>query len=249
MNCVPCLTRGRSRRHRVSAAWMTATTDKTFSEDRSDSFNCLPPPLNFITMKIFVGISGASGSIYGGRLLQALARTEHEITACISEGALEVVRYEERLDVDEAAGRDALVEAFLERHEIGAAGIQLADPRAMADVFASGSSLAGAAIICPCSMSTLASIAAGVTRNLIHRVADVMLKESRPLVLVPRETPLSEIHLENMLRVKRAGALVVPAMPGFYHYPRTVDDLVDFVAGKVLDTLQIPNSLFQHWEG
>src|SRR5659263_224981 len=149
VNCVPCLTRGRSRRHRVSAAWMTATTDKTFSEDRSDSFNCLPPPLNFITMKIFVGISGASGSIYGGRLLQALARTEHEITACISEGALEVVRYEERLDVDEAAGRDALVEAFLERHEIGAAGIQLADPRAMADVFASGSSLAGAAIICP----------------------------------------------------------------------------------------------------
>src|SRR5450759_2148873 len=119
----------------------------------------------------------------------------------------------------------------------------------MADVFASGSSLAGAAIICPCSMSTLASIAAGVTRNLIHRVADVMLKERRPLVMVPRETPLSEIHLENMLKLARMGVRMIPAMPAFYSQPRSIDDLVNFVVGKVLDSLGIENALYQRWSG
>ena len=200
-------------------------------------------------MKIFVGISGASGSIYGGRLLRALSQSENEITVCISEGAIAVIREEEGLVVAEDAGRDEVAAAFLSHYELGGDGLRLVEPADMASSFASGSSLAEAAVICPCSMSTLASISSGVTRNLIHRVADVMLKESRPLVMVPRETPLSEIHLRNMLRARRAGALVVPAMPGFYHHPQTIEDLIDFVAGKVLDQLKIPNRLYQRWEG
>lgn len=218
-------------------------------------------------MKIFVGISGASGSIYGGRLLKALTESGIDITACISDGALEVMRFEEKLDAGDGpeAGKDAgsatsppsgpdinrdtVTAAFLERCGVSASEIELVNPHDMASAFASGSSLADAAIICPCSMSTLASIASGITRNLIHRVADVMLKESRPLVLVPRETPLSEIHLRNMLLVKRAGALLIPAMPAFYQQPETIEDLVDFVVGKVLDSLGIGNDLFKRWQG
>ncbi|MHB8793301.1 MAG: UbiX family flavin prenyltransferase [Thermoleophilia bacterium] len=218
-------------------------------------------------MKIFVGISGASGSIYGGRLLKALTESGIDITACVSDGAVEVMRFEEKLDAGDGpkAGKDAslatfppsgldinrdtVTTAFLERYGVSAGKIELVNPRDMASAFASGSSLADAAIICPCSMSTLASIASGITRNLIHRVADVMLKESRPLVLVPRETPLSEIHLRNMLRVKRAGASLIPAMPAFYQQPETIEDLVDFVVGKVLDSLGIGNDLFNRWQG
>ncbi len=113
--------------------------------------------------------------------------------------------------------------------------------------FASGSSLAPAALIAPCSGSSLACIAHGTARNLIHRCADVMLKERRTLVLMPRETPLSLIHLENMATVTRAGAIVMPAMPGFYNHPRTVDDLVDFMVGKALDHLGVEHRLMKRW--
>lgn len=214
-------------------------------------------------MKIFVGISGASGSIYGGRLLQALSESGIDTTVCVSNGAVQVIRAEgkplEGLSAIESGGsgaapgpdtmRDEVIADFLESHGVANSNIKLANPGDMASAFASGSSLADAAIVCPCSMSTLASIASGVTRNLIHRVADVMLKESRTLALVPRETPLSEIHLGNMIRVRRAGALMIPAMPGFYHHPETVEDLVDFVVGKVLDSLHIHNELFGRWQG
>jgi 4-hydroxy-3-polyprenylbenzoate decarboxylase len=198
-------------------------------------------------MKIFVGISGASGSIYGGRLLRALIHTENEVTTCISDGALEVIRAEEQLGQGASGPRNEAFDAFLSVHGIGAGELELAGPGDMSDPSASGSSLAAAAVVCPCSMSTLASIAAGVTRNLIHRVADVMLKESRPLTLVPRETPLSDIHLRNMLTVRRAGAGILPAMPAFYHHPASVEDLVDFVVGKTLDSLGIANDLFERW--
>ena len=198
-------------------------------------------------MRIFVGISGASGSIYGGRLLRALSETGHEVTVCISDGAIEVMRLEEELALPREAVRDEVAGSFLSRYGLESADLSLVSADDMASTFASGSSLAGAAVICPCSMSTLGCVAAGVTRNLIHRVADVMLKEARPLVLVPRETPLSEIHLRNLLAVRRAGAFVVPAMPGFYHHPATIEDMVDFVVGKVLDALKIPNELFERW--
>jgi 4-hydroxy-3-polyprenylbenzoate decarboxylase len=112
---------------------------------------------------------------------------------------------------------------------------------------ASGSAKSAGMVICPCSMGTLASIAAGVSRSLVERAADVALKERRPLVLVPRETPLSAIHLENMLRVTRAGAVVMPAAPGFYHRPKTIDELVDFIVARVLDHLHVENTLAPRW--
>lgn len=200
-------------------------------------------------MKIFVGITGASGQAYGGRLLSALQAGGHEVTVCFSSGAVEVLRVESAAAGLAGAPREVVIRDFLESGGIVANDLRLAEPGDMSSAFASGSSLAQAAIVCPCSMSSLACMAAGVTRNLIHRVADVMLKESRPLVLVPRETPLSEIHLENMLRLKRAGALIVPAMPAFYHQPRSIDDLTDFVVGKALDQLGVQHQLFRRWEG
>lgn len=201
-------------------------------------------------MKIFVGISGASGQAYGGRLLKALVDGNLDVTACFSNAAIEVVKAEELVGSETAqAPRDRVIEAFLERYGLSSGDIKNVPPGEMSSLFASGSALAEAAVVCPCSMSSLACMAAGITRNLIHRAADVMLKEARPLVVVPRETPLSEIHLENMLRLKKAGAQIVPAMPGFYHHPQTVDDMTAFVAGKILDVLKIPHELFERWKG
>jgi len=112
---------------------------------------------------------------------------------------------------------------------------------------ASGSNPPDAMVICPCSMGTLAAVACGLADNLIERAADVMLKERRPLILVPRETPLSAIHLENMLRLSRAGAVILPANPGFYHHPDSVQDLVDFVVARVLDLLRVQHRLMPRW--
>ena len=112
---------------------------------------------------------------------------------------------------------------------------------------ASGSGAADAMVVCPCSMGTLARIAGGISANLLERAADVMLKERRPLILVPRETPLNEIHLENMLRLARMGARVVPAMPAFYNHPTSIDDMVDFMVGRVLDSLGMENKLYSRW--
>jgi 4-hydroxy-3-polyprenylbenzoate decarboxylase len=112
---------------------------------------------------------------------------------------------------------------------------------------ASGSAAADAMIIVPCSMGTLGRVAAGLSGNLLERAADVMLKERRPLLLVPRETPFNNIHLENLLRLSQSGAVILPAMPGFYHGPQTIEDLVDFVVGKILDQLDVQHSLFIRW--
>lgn len=201
-------------------------------------------------MEIFIGISGASGAIYAGRLLRAMQDLGHEVTACFSDGAIEVIRAEELLEGGtDTASRDDVIARFDHRYGLSSSGRRTAEPEEMGDAFASGSYRAHAAVVCPCSMSSLASIAAGVTRNLIHRVADVMLKESRPLVLVPRETPLSQIHLRNMLEVSRAGASILPAMPAFYQQPETITDLADFIAGKILDSLDIEHQLYHRWQG
>jgi len=137
------------------------------------------------------------------------------------------------------------------RERIGADGwdamVTLFDDADRGAAPASGSALNGGMVICPCSMGTLSAIAVGASRSLVERAADVALKERRPLVLVPREAPLSAIHLENMLRVTRAGAIVLPAAPGFYHRPTSIDDLVDFVVARILDHLGVEHTLVRRW--
>jgi 4-hydroxy-3-polyprenylbenzoate decarboxylase len=194
--------------------------------------------------RIFVALTGASGSLYGLRLMEELVRRGHPLTACASESGQLVCRDETGLDLagDEPGATDRLC-----KHLGVKLGVEVVAPDNLFVAAASGSAGPDAMVVCPCSMGTLARIACGISSNLIERAADVMLKERRPLLLVPRETPLSEIHLENMLRLSRAGAQIIPAMPGFYHKPENIDDLVNFVVGKVLDQLGIPNDLFKRW--
>lgn len=199
-------------------------------------------------MRIFLGVTGASGAVYAGRALEALIRAGCEVGLCISGSGLVVISHEllgtgAGADPDRARVTDAL----LERHVADRARVSVLDLDQLTSSFASGSSSDAGALICPCSGSTLGAIAHGSGRNLIHRAADVMLKERRRLVLVTRETPLSLIHIENMATVCRAGAIVMPAMPGFYNDPHSIDDLVDFVVGKALDQLGVEHDLLRRW--
>ena len=192
---------------------------------------------------LFVGVTGASGAPYAVRLVQVLAQAGCELTLCLSEAGAAVAAHELELGV---SGRAEVTAAFL-----AAAGAEarVYAPDDLEAPVASGSNFPDAAVVCPCSMSTLAHIALGTTRTLIHRAGDVALKEGRPLVLVPRETPLSEIHLARLLEARRAGATIVAPMPGFYALPRTLDDVVDFVVGKVLAALGFEQRLSRPWEG
>jgi flavin prenyltransferase len=193
-------------------------------------------------MRVFLGITGASGAPYAARLLESLAVAECEIGVCASRAGVEVLATE--LYGDARLAPDETLQRFLE-HAGGAA--TLYDPQDWRAPYASGSAKVDAYVICPCSMGTLGTIASGAMQNLIHRAASVALKEERRLVLVPRETPLSAIHLENMLTLKRAGATILFAAPGFYHGAETVDDLVDFVVGRCLDLLGLDNALVKRW--
>jgi 4-hydroxy-3-polyprenylbenzoate decarboxylase len=192
---------------------------------------------------LFVGVTGASGAPYAVRLVEVLAQAGCELTLCLSEAGVAVVAYELELGV---TGRAEVTAAFL---AAAAAEARVYAPDDLEAPVASGSNFPDAAVVCPCSMSTLAHIALGTTRTLIHRAGDVALKEGRPLVLVPRETPLSEIHLARLLEARRAGATIVAPMPGFYALPRTLDDVVDFVVGKVLAALGFEQRLSRPWEG
>jgi len=186
-----------------------------------------------LPMRIVVGISGASGAIYGIRALEALKELKVETHLVMTEAAVETVRLETDFDV-----RD--VEALATRT------YNVRDLTAMPS---SGSFRTNGMVVIPCSMKSLAGIASGYSDNLLLRAADVTLKERRPLVLVVRETPLTLIHLENMVGVARAGAVVLPAMPAFYHKPKTLDDVVNQLVGKVLDAMGISHELFARWEG
>lgn len=196
---------------------------------------------NHSQRKIVVGITGASGSIYGVRLVQALLGAGYQVHLIISNAGWRVLH--EELGWSSTERERMLREHFeadgdsLVYHPVGDIGASIA----------SGSFLVEAMIIMPCSMGTLASVANGISDNLMARAADVMLKEGRPLVLVPRETPLHAIHLENMLKLARLGVTIVPAMPAFYFGPQSIEDLVHFLVGKVLDTLRIEHSLFTRW--
>jgi flavin prenyltransferase len=192
---------------------------------------------------LVLALTGASGAPYALRLLQVLCRSGRTVHLTISPSGAEVLRQETGISVslkefDPACFGDLGPGRVLYHHHADfSAGI------------ASGSFPTAGMVVSPCSMSTLASIAHGITTNLITRAADVHLKERRKLILVPRETPLSLIHLENMAAVTRAGAIVLPAMPGWYHRPSSLDDLIDFVVGRICDGLGVGHELVRRWGG
>ena len=193
-------------------------------------------------MRVFLGITGASGAPYAARLLERLAAADATVGVSASNAGIEVLATE--LHGDASLPRDEVLARLVE--PLGA-DVTVYDPVDWKAPYASGSARVDAYVICPCSMGTLASVAAGAMANLIHRAASVALKEERKLVLVPRETPLSSIHLENMLRLRNAGATIVFAAPGFYHGPESIDDLVDFVVARILDQLGVENTLVSRW--
>ncbi len=194
-------------------------------------------------MRVFLGITGASGAPYAARILETLTEADCEVGVVVSDAAIEVLATE--LYGNARLSRDETVSRLLEHARGGSVTVH--DLHDWHAPYASGSAQVDAYVICPCSMGTLGTIASGAMSNLIHRAASVALKEGRPLVLMPRETPLSAIHLENMLTVKRAGATILFLAPGFYHGAGTVDDLLDFVAARLLDQLGLDNALIRRW--
>ena len=181
--------------------------------------------------RLVVGITGASGSVYALRLIDVLRAQGIEVHAVITDSGQRVLDYECGVTMEELSRR---VDVLYPNTDVGAA-------------IASGSFRMDAMVVLPCSMKTAGAIAHGVTDDLLTRAADVTLKEGRRLLLVPRETPMHEIHLENLLRLARAGAVIMPAAPGFYHRPETLDDLVNMMVGKILDRLGIEAELFSRW--
>lgn len=184
------------------------------------------------------GITGASGAPYAVRLLRALNESGTPVRLIVSGYGLRLLAEESGIE-----GVDGLRAATGDWSRV-----ELYDSLDRGATPASGSAPSAGMVVCPCSMGTIASIAAGTSRNLVERAADVALKERRPLILVPRETPLSLIHLENLTRLTRAGATIMPAAPGFYHRPKSIDDLVDFVAARILDHLGVEHTVGSRWK-
>lgn len=182
-------------------------------------------------MRLVVAITGSSGVIYGTKTLEALYNLKIETHLVLSEWGEKNIKFETSNTID-------YVKSLATRHY---------DINNMAAAISSGSFLTDGMIIVPCSMKTLSSIANGYDDNLISRAATVAIKESRKLVVVPRETPLSRIHLENMLKLSQIGVIVLPAMPGFYHKPNSIDDLIDHIVGKILDQFSIGQNMFRRW--
>lgn len=222
---------------------------------------------------LVVAMTGASGAAYSLRLLEVLVAAGKTVHLTISPAATEVLRHELDLKVDLDAfdpqqllpadnqvasdsklkllkpdgGGGYAASSIFSDSEIFTGKIVYHHYRNYNSGIASGSFLTGGMVICPCSMGTLAGIATGQSQNLIHRAADVHLKERRKLIVVPRETPLSVIALDNMKRLAEAGAIILPAMPGFYHFPKSIHDLIDFVVARICDQLGVQNELIQRW--
>ncbi|MBM3771174.1 MAG: UbiX family flavin prenyltransferase [Acidimicrobiia bacterium] len=196
---------------------------------------------------VAVAITGASGALYATRTLAALLERGHQVELVVSDYGRRLLRDE----LGETASVDRLVPFLVDRYGPGvkAGQMTLHSNRDLGATLASGSHSCCGLVIVPCSMKTLAGVAHGLSRNLVERAADVMLKERRPLVIVPRETPMSLMQLKNMVLCAEAGATVLPAMPAFYQQPRTLDDLADFIAGKILGALGIQHELYPVWTG
>lgn len=194
---------------------------------------------------ISLALTGASGVQYGLRLLQCLLVQNIPVDLMLSKPAQVVIGMETDWKLP---GREKDIERYFnERFEIPAGLLKLYGEQQWTAPFASGSGANRAMVVCPCTTGTLATIATGQSRNLLERAADVSLKERRRLILVVRETPLSDIHLSHMLTLSRMGAVVMPANPGFYHHPQSVEDIVDFVVARVLDHLEIEHNLMAVW--
>ena len=196
---------------------------------------------------IAIAITGASGAIYATRTLAALLTQGSQIELVVSDYGRRLLRDE----LGEGASAEHLLRYLTATYGAGveAGSITLHSNRDLGATIASGSHVCRAMAIVPCSMKTLAGVAHGLSRNLVERAADVMLKERRPLVIVPRETPMSLPQLKNMVLCAQAGAIVLPAMPAFYQQPKTLDDLADFMAGKILSALGIEHELYPPWSG
>jgi 4-hydroxy-3-polyprenylbenzoate decarboxylase len=193
-------------------------------------------------------MTGASGHAYARSLLVALAGAGVEVDLALSGAGAKVLLHEQSIPA-QADGRIALDDLAAWLGAEAAARVTVWGTQDVGAPPASGTALGAAVIICPCSMGTLARVAAGFSSNLVERAADVALKERRRLIVVPRETPLSEVHLTNMLRLSQLGATVLPAMPGFYHHPKGIDDLLGHVTGKILDAAGIDAAASVRWKG
>jgi flavin prenyltransferase len=194
------------------------------------------------TPPIVVGITGASGAPYAVRLLQALTTAHRPVSLIVSKYGLRLLATESGIESIDGLAEAVGIDAWASYVQVFSNDDRGAAP-------ASGSALTTGMVVCPCSMGTLSAISVGASRSLIERAADVTLKERRKLVLVPRETPLSAIHLGNMLRLTRAGAVVLPASPGFYRRPQQISDLVDFIVARILDQLGVAQTLVERWQG
>ena len=198
-----------------------------------------------MTKTVCLALTGASGMPYGLRLLECLLAAGCRVQLLYSQVASIVARQEMNEDLP---ARSSEAQALLrERYAALPGRLDVYGREEWFAPVASGSNPPDAMIVCPCTMGTLAAIAQGLANNLIERAADVALKEGRLLVLVPRETPFSTLHLENMLRLARAGAVILPPNPGFYHHPQSVGDLVDFVVARILDRIGVPHALMARW--
>lgn len=194
---------------------------------------------------VTVALTGASGLPYGLRLIECLLRAGKRVWVMYSQAAQVVAKQEMNLTLPSRP--EGFQQWLQERYQPADGQLAVFGREAWFAPPASGSNPADAMVICPCSMGTLAAVAHGMSDNLIERAADVMLKEQRKLVLVPREAPLSAIHLENMLKLARLGVCILPPSPGFYTHPQTVADMVDFVVARILDQLAVPHQLLPRW--
>ena len=194
---------------------------------------------------VVLALSGASGVQYGIRLLEQLLTHGHKVYLLVTRAAHVVISMETELSWPSSSHE--LSEQLRKRYGVDEEQLKVCGEMEWTSSIASGSSSVDAMVVCPCSMGTLSSIAVGASANLMERAADVMLKERKKLILVPRETPFSEIHLENMLKLTRMGAIMLAANPGFYNKPRNLDDIVDFMVARILDHLGIEQTLQPKW--
>ncbi|HIP94338.1 MAG TPA: UbiX family flavin prenyltransferase [Leucothrix sp.] len=190
-------------------------------------------------------MTGASGAQYGLRLLEELVKAKASISFLLSRPAQIVIKTETELDLPSRARE--IQQFFTTRFNAYENQIKVYEREQWMAPIASGSGVADATVVCPCTTGTLSSIAVGSSRNLMERAADVALKERKKLILVIRETPFSDIHLENMLKLSRMGAIIMPANPGFYHQPTSLDDIIDFMVARILDHIDIPQQLLPTW--